>query len=201
MKTMYRLSVLITRAYLTIVGNYKVINKDRLKSWKGCIVAANHVSYHDPPFVGSIIPCEISYLAKSELFKNPLLGRFLRHLNALPVTRGRIDRETMERIKKLISQGNSIMMFPEGSRKSSTVKPGIGILAYETGAPILPILLENTDNIVQCLIRKKGVRIVIGEMINTQQYCDYPASKETYRLIAEDVMKRIYRLRDDNKIS
>jgi 1-acyl-sn-glycerol-3-phosphate acyltransferase len=199
MRFSYSLCVAVTRAYLKILGNYEIIHKERLKDWVPCIVAANHISYHDPPFIGSILPEEISYMAKKELFANPIIGWFLRYLNSLPVTRGRIDRELLAEINSLLKKGNSILMFPEGSRKSFTVKPGIGILAYETKVSILPVYIENSNKIVQCLMRKKSVRIIIGERIDTKMYRELPANKDTYRKIAEDIMNEINRLRDEHQ--
>ncbi|MBW6515859.1 MAG: 1-acyl-sn-glycerol-3-phosphate acyltransferase [Candidatus Cloacimonetes bacterium] len=180
------------------VGNYRIVHKERLADWNTCIIAANHISYFDPPFIGSILPQEIYYLAKYELFKNPIFGSILRFVNSIPVKRGVFDRKTIDRLKELLSQNKSILIFPEGSRKSFTAKPGIGILVHEMKVPILPIHIENSNNIKDCLIRKKRISIYIGERIEPEKYDDLPAEKKTYRQIADDILKTINRLPYDS---
>ncbi len=206
MRLAYRFSALIIRLFMKITGNYRIINKERLQNWRSCIIAANHISYFDPPFIGSILPQEIHYLAKSELFKNPLFGKLLRFFNSLPVKRGVVDRNTLQEIKKLLSRDKSILIFPEGSRKSFTAKPGIGILVYEMKVPILPVYIENSNRLPGCFLRKKRLNIYIGEWIQPEEYSCLPAEKKSYRHIAEVVLKRVnvlspekHTASDDNK--
>lgn len=194
MRLIYKLSTLLIRLFMFVFGNYKVIHKERLSDWTNCIIAANHISYFDPPFIGSVLPVEISYLAKSELFANPMFGSLLRYYNALPVKRGVVDRSVLDRIKTLLAGKKSILIFPEGSRKSYTAKPGIGILAYEMKVPILPLYIENSNHLLRCLIRKKRLVIRVGEKINPAEFANLPADKNTYRNIAEKTLEKINRL-------
>jgi 1-acyl-sn-glycerol-3-phosphate acyltransferase len=198
MNVIYRTCVVVTRIILIVAGNYRIIHKERLKNWRRCIITSNHISYFDPPFIGAILPREIYYLAKSELFRNRLFGAFLRVLNSIPVKRGVVDRTTLDRIKELLGEEKSILIFPEGSRKSYTAKPGIGILVYEMKVPILPVYIENSNHLLSSFLRKKRVNIYIGEWIEPDEFAGLPAEKASYRHIAEQVLARIKSLPHEN---
>lgn len=194
MRKLYWLSIFLIRLFMRVTCNYRIIGKERLRNWRNGIIAANHISYLDPPFIGSVLPREIHYLAKSELFKVPVLGRVIRFFNTMPVKRGVVDRKTLKKIKEILAGNGSILIFPEGSRKSFTAKPGIGILVYETKVPVLPVYIENSNDLKSCILRKKRVNIYIGEWLEPEEYRNLPAEKKTYRQIAEDVLRKINNL-------
>jgi len=191
MKIVYRVSTYFFRTIMKLAGNYRILNRERLDNWESCIIAANHLSYFDPPFLGSIFPHEIYYLAKSELFKNPLFGGILKYFNAIPVKRGVVDRNTISRLKKILAKNKALLIFPEGSRKSFSAKPGIGILVYDMKVPILPVYIENSNHMLSCLFRKRRLNIYLGEKIQPDKYVNMPADKNTYRLIAEEILEKI----------
>jgi 1-acyl-sn-glycerol-3-phosphate acyltransferase len=201
MRGIYRLAIWLIRIFMKIAGNYTIINRERISEWKSCIIAANHISYFDPPFIGSVLPEEIHFLAKSELFRIPLFGRLISFFNAIPVKRGVLDRNTIAEVKSILQNDRSILIFPEGSRKSFTAKPGIGILVHEMNVPILPVYIENTNKLSSCLLRKKRVKIYVGNLIRPEEYASLPEEKKTYRYIAENILERIKRLPDENQIS
>jgi len=167
----------------------KIINKQQIKNAHGCIIAANHISWFDPPFIGSVLPFSINYLAKAELFRNKIFGNLLKKLNAIPIKRGTIDRKAIEIVKEKLQSGNSVLIFPEGTRKSSKAKSGIGKIALETGKDILPIYIENSDKFWSCLIGKKGLKIIFGEKIKAAEFSQWEKNKDNYRKLAEMIWK------------
>lgn len=169
--------------------------RENLKNLRPCLVVANHLSYNDPPLIGSILGVEVSYLAKKELFRSKVIGSFLRYYNAIPINRTVFDRAGLANVMDMLKKGNYILLFPEGSRKSFTAKPGTGFIIYETGVPVLPVYLENTNRFWDCLLRRKRVRIVIGEMFYTSHYQDKPADKKIYRQISEEILAKVYALK------
>ncbi len=196
MRRTYYLTCLLVRIVMKVFYNYQIIGKDKLKNLPPCLIASNHLSYADPPLIGSIIGREVSYLAKKELFNVKLLGGLIRFYNAIPINRGIFDRKALEHVEKIVRQGGNVLMFPEGSRKSFSAKPGIGIVAHRTGIPVLPIHLENTNKIWQCLFRKKRVKIIIGDLINTKDFQMQDDNKKVYRQIAGDILNTINKLKD-----
>ena len=80
------------------------------------ILAANHRSFLDPFVIGCCLPRPIYFVAKQELFENPLLGWFLNCMGAFPVRRGESDEESVETALALLERGEAVVIFPEGTR-------------------------------------------------------------------------------------
>lgn len=195
-RKLYLFIIACVRGIMKLLG-YRILNKDRIKNAQNCIIAANHISLLDPPFIGSIFKKEISILAKSELFKNKLFGGLIRYLNAIPIKRGRIDRDAISKVTNILNEGGSLLLFPEGTRKSDTAKPGIGKIALQTQKDILPVFIQNSTDFLGCLFRKKRLKIVIGEKIKTKDYIDGEITKDSYRSFAEMVLSRINELENE----
>jgi len=195
---LYRFLQLFFGFLMRVFWHLKIVHRERIKNACGCIFAANHISLFDPPFIGSVIPFPIGYLAKAELFKNKFFGNLLGKLGVIPIRRGAIDRKAIETAKKKLNEGNAILIFPEGTRKAAKVKSGIGKIAIQTGKDIQPIYLENSDKFFSCLIGKKRLKIVFGEIIKAAEFSDLEESKENYRKLSETVMERIRQLKDEN---
>jgi 1-acyl-sn-glycerol-3-phosphate acyltransferase len=107
------------------------------------ILAPNHVRYLDPVVVGVAISRRVHFMAKKELFRNPLVGWFLHGLQAFPVTRERVDPSTLKRTLSLLAAGQVVLMFPEGTRGDGrTLGParlGIAVVAAHSGAAAVPV--------------------------------------------------------------
>ncbi|MDP8202299.1 MAG: lysophospholipid acyltransferase family protein [Candidatus Tenebribacter burtonii] len=182
---------------MKIFWKLKIINSERLIEVSDCIIAANHISAFDPPFIGSIIPTEIHYLAKAELFKNKLAGAFLLYVNCIPIKRGRIDKSAITMVKLILRNGHSILIFPEGTRKSSKVKAGIGKFAIETKKDIIPMYIHNSTNFLKCFLGKERLKIVIGEKITAKSFAEMANIKENYKNLTDSVMEKVYELKNE----
>jgi 1-acyl-sn-glycerol-3-phosphate acyltransferase len=197
MRKSYAFITALVRLYMKIFWRLKVCHPQRLANMQNCIIAANHISAFDPPFIGSLIPIEIHYLAKWELFKNKLLGALLLSLNCIPIKRGRIDKAAITRVKMVLRKNRSILIFPEGTRKSSRVKSGIGKFAIEAKTDICPVYIENSTDFWGCFWGKKRLKIVIGKKIDSREFADWEANKENFQKLSEYVMKKILELKND----
>jgi cytidylate kinase len=115
----------------------------------GAILVSNHVSWFDPPLVGGTFRRgPVRTLAKRELFAGPLGSAFFRWMDAIPINRRGYDKEAFDAARTALARGENLFMFPEGTRRPvgqpGPLKGGLGILAQETGAPILPIFVRGT---------------------------------------------------------
>jgi glycerol-3-phosphate dehydrogenase (NAD(P)+) len=115
----------------------------------GVILAANHRSFLDPFAVGCCLPRPVYFVAKQELFRNPILGWFLNCMGAFPIRRGESDEESMETAVRLLDRGDAVVIFPEGTRipAGSLAKPkrGVGRLALQSGAPVVPVAVAGSE--------------------------------------------------------
>jgi 1-acyl-sn-glycerol-3-phosphate acyltransferase len=196
MRLSYRIITTSVRSFMKLFWRLEIVNAERLQNIGNCIIAANHVSAFDPPFIGSIIPNEIHYLAKAELFRPKWFGAFLLYVNCIPIKRGRIDKAAITMVKMVLRKNHSILIFPEGTRKSTNVKSGIGKFAIDAKKDICPILIENSTEFWKCFTGKKRLRIIIGEKIKAENFKDLESTKENYHIIANNVMNTILGLAD-----
>src|SRR5580692_8553272 len=83
---------------------------------EGCLIVSNHVSFMDPTTVGWAVGKEIYYLGRKTLFKPPFWNWFLPICNVLPIDRDGHDISGLRRIIKMLQAGDSVLLFPEGTR-------------------------------------------------------------------------------------
>jgi len=196
MRTSYRIVTSMIRYSIKIFYHYEIMNAEKLAKLDNCIIASNHISANDPPFLGGIIPQEIYYLAKAELFRNKFLGNFLRYLNCIPIRRGVVDRKALARVKEVLKNKKSILLFPEGTRNSNKPRPGIGKIAIETGTNVLPIFIKNSNNLKDCFLWKKRLKFIIGDIIDTTPFIEKGENKQNYRDFSAYVLNKINELKD-----
>ena len=138
----------------------------------GLIVVANHASDFDPPIVSNCVRRPVSYMAKEELFKVPVLKQAIRAYGAYPVKRGSADRSAIRAALQQLENGWAVGVFLQGTRtpdaRISEPKLGAALLAAKAQVPLLPVSLWGTQAIVQKgkkLPRSVPVTVRIGTAI------------------------------------
>ncbi|HEX3874330.1 MAG TPA: lysophospholipid acyltransferase family protein [Solirubrobacteraceae bacterium] len=155
------------------------------------IFAANHRSFLDPFVIGMLTRRPVYYVAKRELFENPVQAWLLNRLGAFPVERGEGDQRSMSTARAILARGDCVVIFPEGTRIRGgplrTPKRGVGRLALETGAPIVPVAVVGTDRVRRgLLIRPCRVRVRCGAPLRFPHH-DRPSPK-----LASAVTRRVW---------
>lgn len=178
-------------AYLLLKSIFRlqVEGRENIPTQGPLIVAANHVSILDPPVVSSALNRQVCFMAKSELFKNPVIGWYFRTMGTFPVRRGVGDRTAIKKALSILREGKVLGMFPEGTRRSGDVQMGVVMLALKTNTPILPVALFNTDRKAS----RGPVRVVIGKPFTLNTGETRPSRKEKQEM-AQRVMESIGRL-------
>ncbi len=154
------------------------------------LVISNHLNFTDPEFIARACPGHINFMVKKELFPYPVIGFGLRLLGTFPVDRRGNDIGAVRRALELLSRGNSVMLFPEGTRSRTHALanplPGAGYLALKAGVPVLPVGLCGTEHV--CITRLptgpakrislrfgKPFRLEPPEGLNRQQSAEWAA--------------------------
>ncbi|HEY7727601.1 MAG TPA: (d)CMP kinase [Candidatus Eisenbacteria bacterium] len=130
------------------------------------LVASNHVSFWDPPLVGSLLPREAHFLAKEELFRNRLFGTLISLYNSIPIRRGPQARAALRGAEEVLASGGAVIIFPEGTRSRSgdflPPRAGVARLAAYGRAPVLPVCISGSNQIRRSILRRTPVRVSFG---------------------------------------
>jgi 1-acyl-sn-glycerol-3-phosphate acyltransferase len=186
-------ALFLARAFV----GYRVSGAERVPAQGAVIIASNHVSGWDPILVGLAIRRELHFLAKEELFRNPLLRRIITAYNALPVRRGGLDRRALRASLAVLERGGAVLLFPEGTRSASgdlrEPKAGVGFLASKAGAVIVPAYIAGSGALRSAFLRRRPVEVTFGNPLTS----DRTDSSETYRATAERTMEEVRRLKEE----
>lgn len=202
MKLFYRTCRFIVRSFLVVYCRLQVNGRENIPSEGGIVIASNHIAAGDPPFVGSSINREVYFLAKRELFINPLLRILIRNLNAFPVNRGVFDRNALVRSEEILQKGFGLVLFPEGTRSRTGElgrgKPGIGMLARRAMVPIVPAYIENSKRFLRLPFTGRRLAIRFGQPLTPEWLSKFSDDKDGYRAIVAEVMERIRLLKEES---
>jgi 1-acyl-sn-glycerol-3-phosphate acyltransferase len=148
----YELVRTVTTLYALTAFRARGIGADLVPESGPVILAPNHFSFMDHFFTGAFTRRRVRFMAKSQLFKPPMQWIYT-HGGVFPVRRGHHDEEAFITAEGILERGGAIVMYCEGGRSRSGVvgeggaKPGIGRLALETGAPIVPVAIHGSSKV------------------------------------------------------
>jgi 1-acyl-sn-glycerol-3-phosphate acyltransferase len=146
--TLRALMRLVVRVYLD--GLFSMEGVVRVAPEGGLLVCSNHASTVDPPLLPAVLPRSDTWsMAKSEYFARPGFSRWLfTHYHAFPVVRHSADRQALRRAQQILSAGQVLILYPEGTRVESgglrRAEPGAGFLARTASVPVQPVGLVGT---------------------------------------------------------
>ena len=189
-RTFQALAIPIVNVYDHLKYNYHVIGREKVPDG-GCVLVANHTQWADPVLVGTALGNQypLVAMAKKELFQIKLLGPLISALGAFPVDRGTADIGAIKTSLKAVKEGKKLLIFPEGGTKHKAgdeAKVGAAMIAARTGAPIVPIYISENKKF------RSKVYVAFGDAYIPEK----TKSKDGYRAIADDMMRRIYALKE-----
>ena len=202
MNKVYNAIYFICWPFFSLFHPCRLIGRERLPEG-GALYCANHSSMSDPICLVAALGYkrQLRIMAKAEIMRIPVLGWLLKKAGIFGVERGKSDVVAIKTAIKHLKNGENVMLFPEGTRikdgldkygNISEAKLGAAMLAVRTGVQIVPVYIPS---------RKKWFRftyLVIGEPY-------YPViegrkgTSEEYQAIGDDLMKRIYDLKEQSK--
>jgi len=170
------------------VWRMRIIGRQNVPMNGPLIVACNHVSYADPPVLGTASPRQISYMAKQELFSIPVLGAMIRSFGAYPVDREGSASAAIKRSVEVLRAGGAIGIFPEGTRNrdgAAEVRQGVALLASLGRAPVVPACIIGTDRVMKL----HQIKVVFGEPMRLPE--GRKATREEMAKFTDEVMSAI----------
>lgn len=190
---LYLLARITMTPFFLVYFRYARGGRDHGRVKGGLIVASNHRSFLDPFVIGGALPWRrpMNYVAKVELFERRWQGWLLSRLGAFPIRRGDSDEDSMETARLVVERGGAVCIFPEGTRirtgSLSSPKRGVGRLALETGAPVLPTAVFGTEHVRRgWRIRPRKVKVRLGRALT------FPRVESPSPALAEAVTARIW---------
>lgn len=159
---------------ILIVSGTQIDVRGALPADGAYVYAANHQSIYDIPILFWSIPRQLRIIAKASLGRIPFLGWHLRLAGHLLVNRDKPGAGILKRMKRLVAQHASLIVFPEGTRSRDgsvgRFKGGVFLVAIENGLPIVPVSLHGSGKVMrrgEVIVRPGRVIVTIHEPVST----------------------------------
>ena len=173
---MDKFSEFLWRSAFTVVYGWwfrtKVYGKENVPKEGPVIISPNHKSNNDPPLCGFALPRHVNFMAKEELFRNPISKFVCSWLGAFPVRRGGVDKLAIRHAMNLLKDNLMLGIFPEGTRQKGDrlgrFHDGVASMALRTGVPVVPVAIVGSDTMV-----RGKVAVIIGDKRESdgRSYC------------------------------
>lgn len=168
----------------------QTIGQENIPKEGSVLLCSNHISNFDPIVVGITTPRPVHFMAKEELFRVPVFGKLVPHLNAFPVKRGMSDREALRKGLAVLKEDKVLGLFPEGTRsKTGELGEGLagaGFFATRSEALIVPCAVIGPYKALNKL------KVVYGKPVDFTEYRKNKISAdEATKIIMEEIRKLI----------
>lgn len=190
----------VSYPYCRLVFRLRAQGIENVPATGPAILAPNHFSAMDHWFVGILLLRRVRFMAKSQLFKGRFLEFILTHAGAFPVRRGRADEEAITTAKEILGDGGLLVMYPEGGRSRSgkvgtTARRGIGRLALEVGAPVVPVAVVGSERARNWRrLQFPAITVRYGAPMRFEPEPD--AGRERQQQVADEVLAAVRALHD-----
>jgi 1-acyl-sn-glycerol-3-phosphate acyltransferase len=170
----------------------RVYGRDRIPLNGPLLLCFNHFSWLDPWALGSVIPRTVYYVAKQEAHDNPLIGPFIRFFGTSSIRRGESDREAIRIMRDVVRRGDTLGMFPEGTRQKSEpgeLQNGAALIAVQEQVPVVCGAIEGSQR--WRLGNFEPVSIAFGRPLGLS---GHPRNSRGYRAASQEIQAEIRKL-------
>ena len=201
----YRVTCKFLWMGLRSCNHIKVVGVQNVPKTGGVIIASNHASYLDPPAVGasSRRVRMTHFMARNSLFRNPLMGFWLRKSGVIPLDRDKGDLKAMKTAIQFLKDGACVALFPEGTRSPDgqlqEPKPGVGFLVAKGAAPVVPVYVHGSYEAWSKNsggLQRKPITVIFGSLITQEEIAGLGKGRAAYGKIGDLIMKRIADLKE-----
>ncbi|HSR10579.1 MAG TPA: lysophospholipid acyltransferase family protein [Thermodesulfobacteriota bacterium] len=171
----------------------KVSGFEHISPGRSYILASNHLSAFDIFAYLGYLPMQFRWVAKAELFRTPFMGWAMKRIGYIAIDRGSPKKayRSMLAAAEAVKRGVSVMIFPEGTRspdgRLQDFKKGLFLVALKSNAPILPITIQGTAEILpkgDWRVRPGKVRIAIAPAVETTGFSPEKEAELSLRIRA-----------------
>jgi 1-acyl-sn-glycerol-3-phosphate acyltransferase len=190
----------VTVLYGLIFFRMRCIGSDNVPAAGRVILAPNHFSFMDHFFTGAFIRRRVRFMAKSQLFSKPMEWIYSPG-GVFPVRRGHYDEDAFLTAQSILDREAAMVMYCEGGRSrtgkvSDRARPGIGRLALQSGAPVVPIAIYGSQRVRNWKkLQFPKVTVQYGEPLRFPQVAD--PSREQQQAVANEILGAIKQLYAD----
>jgi 1-acyl-sn-glycerol-3-phosphate acyltransferase len=202
------LKYVILGPWLRLIFRPQVEGRDNVPATGPAIIASNHLSFSDSIFMPLMVRRKVTFVAKAEYFtgkglKGWLTKMFFVGTGTIPVDRagGRAAQAALETQLRVLRAGNLAGIYPEGTRSPDgrlyRGKTGVARLALESGAPVIPVVMLNADEIQppgKVLPKIKRVRIRFGAPLDFSRYAAMSGDRFVERAVTDEIMYELMEL-------
>lgn len=132
--------------YYWLVLGVRSTGREKIPSEGGFVLCANHVHARDPFVLASCTKRKLHFMAKAELFKNKIVGKFIASIGAFPIQRGSSDLGAIRESMKILSEEHVLGIFPQGTRSDKNnhthMETGVAMIALRAGKPVVPAYID-----------------------------------------------------------
>ena len=190
---------LIVLPYVRLFNRLEITGLDRIPDDGPAVIIANHVSMWDPVLMYCLVRKRTWFMAKSELFKIPVLSAVLKRICVFPIKRDSIDRTAIRKATQVLEEGCLLIVFPEGHRSRTRemlpFKQGAAMFAHRAKVPVYPVFFDNTRMIFPKSFRKR-VRVTFGEPIDLSAFMEEKVNSALLKEMTEEFRKSLELLQE-----
>ena len=201
-RSLYRWGHRLTNLFCKTVGHLEACGVEHIPREGGVLLVSNHVSFLDPVIVGSAASREVHYMARSNAFDIPGLGKLIAAYNAYPVNRGAPDLGALRKTISLLKNGNAVLIFPEGTRSVDgtlgKARDGACFIAHRAGVPTIPVFHKGAERVLprnSKRLRRSKLKVIFGEPLELTTG-EFETRREMYQHMGNQMMEAIADLRD-----
>ena len=169
MGIVYGTSNLLLKSALRVFGDWRVEGRHNVPRKGKVIIASNHLSDIDPGILNVSIPRRVRFMAKAELFDNPVIGQLFKAYGAFPINENGQEFHSISHSLRILNMEGAMGIFPEGAKNPTALGRamlGTAVIAMMSGAPIVPVGITGTESVgnwIGYCYPKGNFKITIGK--------------------------------------
>lgn len=191
--SLYNVLKSIVAVLSKVVYRIEVVNKDRLPKEGAFLLCSNHISILDPVLLSIIVPRQIAWMGKKELFENKILAYLFNKLGVFPVDREETELSTIKHSIRLLKNEGVLGIFPEGTRVKEinldNAKPGVALISVKAKSPIVPVYIEGSYKPFS------KIKVVFGDSFDFAEGYTNKLSTNDYKIYGQEILSKIYSMK------